>query len=54
MSPLLLSMQKTQLALEVQLTQEYTGQQIDLFTMAPLWKEIFRDLPGQGKLYPAG
>ncbi len=47
LSPLLLSMQKTQLALEVQLTQEYTGQQIDLFTMAPLWKEIFRDLPSE-------
>ena len=43
-SPLLLSMEKTNMALEVQLAQEYTGQQIDLYTMAPLWKEIFADL----------
>lgn len=45
LSPLLLSMKKTSLALEVQLAQEYTGQQIDLYTMAPLWREIFEDLP---------
>ena len=45
LSPLLLSMKRTSLALEVQLAQEYTGQQIDLYTMAPLWREIFEDLP---------
>ena len=45
LSPLLLSMERTKLALEVQLAQEYTGQQIDLYTMAPMWREIFDDLP---------
>ena len=44
-SPLLLSMQKTNLALELQLTQEYTGQQIDLYAMPPMWKEIFDVMP---------
>ena len=44
LSPLLLAMPETALALELQLAQEYTGQQIDLFTMLPLWKEIMSDL----------
>lgn len=44
-SPLLLGMKKTALALELQLAQEYTGQQIDIFTMMPMWKELFDDLP---------
>lgn len=44
-SPLFYAMPKTQLALEVQLAQEYTGQQIDLYAMPIVWKEIFRDLP---------
>ena len=44
-SPLLLAMEKTNLALEVQLAQEYTGHQIDIFAMPQLWKEIFDDLP---------
>ena len=44
-SPLLLSLQHTALGLELQLTQEYTGQQIDLYTMMPMWQELFRDLP---------
>ncbi len=43
-SPLLLSLKRTPLALELQLAQEYTGQQIDLYTMAPMWAEIFQDL----------
>ena len=43
-SPLLLAMRRTNMALEVQLTQEYTGQQIDLFAMPPMWREIFEDL----------
>ena len=46
LSPLLLGMEKTRLALEVQLAQEYTGHQIDLFAMPPLWREIF---DGMGK-----
>ena len=45
LSPLLLSLEKTPLALELQLAQEYTGQQIDLYAMAPMWQEIFEDLP---------
>ena len=42
LSPLLLGMKKTRLALEVQLAQEYTGHQIDLFAMPSLWQDIFR------------
>ena len=45
LSPLLLSMKHTSLALELQLAQEYTGQQVDLYTMVPMWREIFDDLP---------
>ena len=44
-SPLLLAMNKTNLALEVQLAQEYTGHQIDIYAMPPMWKELFEDLP---------
>ena len=40
-SPLLLGLEKTNTAVELQLTQEYTGHQIDLFAMPPLWREIF-------------
>ena len=47
LSPLLLSLKKTRTALEVQLAQEYTGQQIDLFIMAPMWQEIFQQLPAE-------
>ncbi len=44
-SPLLLSMNQTALGLELQLAQEYTGQQIDLYAMPPMWQELFQDLP---------
>lgn len=44
-SPLFFAMPETNLALELQLAQEYTGQQIDLYAMPPMWKEIFSDLP---------
>ena len=44
-SPLFLSMPKTHLALEVQLAQEYTGHQIDVYAMGPMWKEHFEDMP---------
>lgn len=47
LSPLLLGMQKTNLAMEVQLAQEYTGHQIDLYTMMPMWKELFEELPAE-------
>ena len=45
LSPLLLSMKRTHLAMELQLAQEYTGHQIDLYTMIPMWKELFEELP---------
>ncbi len=45
LSPLLLAMKKTNLAMELQLAQEYTGHQIDLYTMAPMWKELFEEMP---------
>ena len=38
LSPLLLGMKQTNLAMELQLAQEYTGHQIDLYTMIPMWK----------------
>ena len=38
LSPLLFGMKKTNLAMELQLAQEYTGHQIDLYTMIPMWK----------------
>lgn len=40
LSPTLLAMPQTNLAIEFQLAQEYTGQQIDLFSMAPMWQEV--------------
>ena len=44
-SPLLLGMKKTNMAMELQLAQEYTGHQIDIYTMMPMWKEIFEEMP---------
>ena len=44
-SPLFYAMPKTQLAMEVQIAQEYTGHQIDLYAMQPMWQELFNDLP---------
>ncbi len=43
-SPLLFAMPTTAKALELQLAQEYTGQQIDLYYMPPQWEEILSDL----------
>ncbi len=40
-SPLLGSMKKTSQILELQINQEYTGQQIDLCWLPKQWKEIF-------------
>ena len=45
LSPLLLGMRQTNLAMELQLAQEYTGHQIDLYTMIPMWQELFEELP---------
>lgn len=39
-SPLFCKMKDTSLTLELQIAQEYTGQQIDLCYLAPMWKEI--------------
>lgn len=44
-SPTLLAMPNTNLALEWQLAQEYTGHQIDLYAMNPMWHEMTADLP---------
>ncbi len=44
-SPLLLGMDGTRKALELQLAQEYTGQQVDLFFMARQWADLFDTLP---------
>ncbi len=47
-SPLLLAMPRTAKAMELQLAQEYTGQQIDLYAMQGMWNEVFAQLPGSG------
>ena len=39
-SPLFYAMPHTRLALEFQLAQEYTGHQIDIYAMPPLWREV--------------
>ena len=51
-SPTLLAMPKTSLAIEWQLAQEYTGQQIDLYTMIPMWKELYEELPADRIMLP--
>ena len=43
-SPLLVGMRETNLALELQLAQEYTGQQIDIFAMPPMWRELLDEM----------
>lgn len=44
-SPLLYAMPGTCKAIEFQLAQEYTGQQIDIYAMPPMWREVFDALP---------
>ena len=44
-SPLLMAMPNTRKALEFQLAQEYTGQQIDLYAMQGMFNEVMADLP---------
>jgi alpha-glucuronidase len=41
LSPLLGAMSATRQALEFQIAQEYTGQQVDLFALAVQWEEAF-------------
>ena len=43
-SPTLLAMPKTNLAIEWQLAQEYTGHQIDIYAMMGMWQEVMADL----------
>lgn len=45
LSPTLLAMPHTHLALEVQLAQEYTGHQVDIYAMNPMWRALAEDLP---------
>ena len=40
-SPLLGAMENTRQGLELQITQEYTGQQKDIYALAQQWQEIF-------------
>jgi len=40
-SPLLGAMKHTKQAIELQVTQEYTGQQIDMYALAVQWEEVF-------------
>ena len=48
-SPLLGALEKTNEAMEVQITQEYTGQQRHLCFLIPMWKEVLDfDLHAQG------
>jgi alpha-glucuronidase len=48
-SPLFGAMPGTRLAAELQITQEYLGQSIDLAFLAPLWREVLdSDTYGQG------
>jgi len=39
-SPLFAGLQSTNEAIELQITQEYTGQQLHLCFLAPMWKEV--------------
>ena len=45
LSPLLPGLRHTRIAMELQLAQEYTGQQVDLYTMLPMWRELFEEMP---------
>jgi len=49
-SPLFAGLEKTSSAMEVQITQEYTGQQRHLVYLAPMWKEMLDfDLRAQNR-----
>jgi alpha-glucuronidase len=52
-SPLFAGLKKTSTAMEVQITQEYTGEQRHLVYLAPLWKEkLDFDLRAEGRSTP--
>ena len=46
-SPVLLAMPATALAAELQVTQEYTGQQRHVCYLAPMWSEVLRPVAGR-------
>lgn len=48
-SPLFSSLRNTREAIEFQIAQEYTGQQIDLFSLAVQWEEILTTEVDKGK-----
>jgi len=48
-SPLFSSLKNTSEAIEFQIAQEYTGQQIDLFSLAVQWEEILTTEVDKGK-----
>jgi alpha-glucuronidase len=52
-SPLFAGLEHTSQAMEVQITQEYTGQQRHLVYLAPMWKQVLDfDLRADGKSTP--
>jgi alpha-glucuronidase len=52
-SPLFAGLRQTSQAMEVQVTQEYTGQQRHLVYLAPMWKEVLDfDLRADGRAAP--
>ena len=52
-SPLFAGLRKTNQAMEVQITQEYTGQQRHLVYLAPMWKQVLDfDLRADGQSTP--
>jgi alpha-glucuronidase len=52
-SPLFAGLEKTNAAMELQITQEYTGQQRHLVYLAPMWKEVLDfDLRAEGRSTP--
>ncbi|HEX4757083.1 MAG TPA: alpha-glucuronidase family glycosyl hydrolase [Terracidiphilus sp.] len=52
-SPLFAGFRKTDQAMEVQITQEYTGQQRHLVYLAPMWKEVLDfDLRAESRSTP--
>jgi alpha-glucuronidase len=52
-SPLFGGLEKTNEAIELQITQEYTGQQRHLCFLAPMWKEVLDfDLQADGRSTP--
>jgi alpha-glucuronidase len=54
-SPLFAGLEKTSQAMEVQITQEYTGQQRHLVYLAPMWKQVLDfDLRADGRSTPVG